>query len=76
MNNVLKRWLVLPALIVPSSLCAQDEKSLAYFAIRLDTTSLTYLNMAKSLLDELKKSKETLAPGFARQQCRIRYRCP
>jgi hypothetical protein len=47
MNNVLKRWLVLPALIVLSTLCAQDEKSLAYFAIRLDTTSLTYLNKAK-----------------------------
>jgi hypothetical protein len=63
MNSVLKRWLLLAALIVPSTLCAQDEKSLAYYVIRLDTTSVTYLNKAKSLLDEIKRSKEAKAPA-------------
>jgi hypothetical protein len=43
---------------LPFTLRAQDEKSLAYYVIRLDTTSVTYLNKAKSLLDEIKRFKE------------------
>jgi hypothetical protein len=58
MNSFLNLWLVLTAVIAPSILRAQDEKSLAYYVIRLDATSVRYLNKAKSLLDEVKRFKE------------------
>lgn len=58
MNSLLKLCVILTAFAVPSVLHAQDEKSLAYYVIRLDATSVRYLNKAKSLLDEIKRFKE------------------
>ena len=62
MNTLLKLWLVLTALTVPSILHAQDEQSLAYYVIRLDTSSELYLSKAKGILADIKAAKEAKKP--------------
>jgi hypothetical protein len=52
----------LTALAVPSILHAQDEQSLAYYVIRLDTSSELYLSKAKGILADIKAAKEAKKP--------------
>lgn len=68
--NIRFRLGVCATVVFITSFCslsrAQDEQSLAYYAIRLDASSECYLSKAKSLLADLKIAKETktaLSPG-------------